>query len=326
MPCIYNPLSIILPLAAAVVFDILAGEYPALVHPVVWMGKYISRIVEHADQGKSRISRFFSGMLMVLSGFAVFVFPAAVMFGVFINAAPGSAGWAVLLIIIAFTIKSTFSISALYNAGKIVADALDNDDVQEARILTSTHLVSRNTTSLTPDEVSAAVIESLSENFTDSFMSPWCFMAVGGPAAAVGYRFVNTCDSMIGYRTEKFEWFGKFAARLDDALNFIPARLGGFIICTAAAFLKGYSGGNAFRTMFSEHRVTESPNAGWTMAAAAGALGVKLVKHGHYAIAGGPNLPSSIEIRKALKLLKAATGISGIIFMMILFLAGVGVI
>jgi adenosylcobinamide-phosphate synthase len=129
---------------------------------------------------------------------------------------------------------------------------------------------------------------------------------------------------MMGYRNEKYEWLGKFAARLDDILNFIPSRLSGLLIVLAAFSLKDLRGASACRTMFREHRATSSPNAGWTMSAAAGALLVRLVKIDHYTIEGGSDLPSVNDVKRAVRLIKRAMLFSFILLMlMMIFLSGI---
>ena len=134
------------------------------------------------------------------------------------------------------------------------------DNLPEARRLLSWHLVSRNTSQLNIEEVAGAAIESLTENITDGLISPLLAYAVGGLPAAWGYRLVNTADSMWGYKNEEFEQLGKFPARLDDALNWLPARLTGWLI-VASAWLTGENAKQSAQTMLAQHNRTASPNA-----------------------------------------------------------------
>ena len=298
--------------AAAVLFDILIGEYPTVIHPVAGMGAFIRKGAGLADRTGSGIGRFFGGAAVVLSGGVLIYITVWVVETVFFEAAPSPVLKITAGLLMLFIIKSTFSLSALLKAAAGIRKALDHGELKDARRLTATHLVSRDTSALGCDEVSAAVIESVAENFTDSVVAPWFFLFVGGAPAAAVYRFANTCDSMLGYRSEKYEWLGKFAARFDDVLNFIPARLAAFFIVVSAAFRGDCSGRNAGRCMIREHRVTESPNAGWTMAAAAGALGVRLVKTGHYTIDGGKNLPESADIGRTIKLIRTSIITAGV--------------
>jgi adenosylcobinamide-phosphate synthase len=147
-----------------------------------------------------------------------------------------------------------------------VASALATKDLPEARRLAGRHLVSRDTAQLAAPEVAGAAIESLAENVTDSLTAPLLAYTIGGLPAAWAYRFVNTADAMWGYRTDEYEQLGKFPARFDDILNWLPARLTGWLLVVAAV-LAGENGRRSAQVMVHQHRQTSSPNAGWTMSA-----------------------------------------------------------
>jgi adenosylcobinamide-phosphate synthase len=132
--------------------------------------------------------------------------------------------------------------------------------------------------------------------------------AVGGVPLAWFYRFINTADAMIGYHTPRFEYLGKFTARLDDVLNWLPARLAAMLVIAAGAVCRLNCSG-AWCTMLTCHGRTSSPNAGWTMAAAAGALDVRLEKTGHYRLEGGRVLPSAEDIHRAIVLVVVGAGL-----------------
>ena len=132
---------------------------------------------------------------------------------------------------------------------------------------------------------------------------------MGGLPAAWAYRFVNTADAMWGYRTTEFEQLGKFPARLDDALNLLPARLTGWLL-VVAAWLAGEDAAQAARTMLAQHNRTASLNAGWTMSAIAGALGVTLSKQGMYQLEGGPVQPDAAAVKRALRVADIGAGLS----------------
>lgn len=321
---VFNYALLFWPFIAAVLYDIFVGEYPTAIHPVALMGRFISKGSGLADRCTSRSGRFFAGAAVVLSGIVIFSLPAAVLWGLFNSSVFCSVKGVILFLIISFYIKSSFSIKGLLSAAATVVEALELGDLYEARNRTARHLVSRDTSELSEDEIAAAVIESIAENLTDSVVSPWVFYLIGGPAGAVGYRFVNTCDSMLGYRNEKYEWLGKFAARLDDVLNFIPARISALLIFLSAAITPGQSGRGTLKTILRDHRVTDSPNAGWTMSAAAGALGVRLVKNDFYEINGGSRLPDASDIKRAVVLIRRAVIISAVLVpIMMLILSGI---
>jgi adenosylcobinamide-phosphate synthase len=190
----------------------------------------------------------------------------------------------------AAVLKMTFSLRELLVAAANVRRSLETDDLEAAR-LGLRALVSRNPDLESPLMVSVAV-ESVAENLTDSLVAPLVFFALLGLPGALAYRAVNTMDAMLGYHGEN-EFFGKAAARLDDLLNLIPSRPAGLLLCLAAA-LQG-RGQRAWLIMWRQHARTESPNAGWPMAAMAGALYVRLEKRGHYLL-GDPCRPLTPEL------------------------------
>jgi adenosylcobinamide-phosphate synthase len=166
-------------------------------------------------------------------------------------------------------------------------------------------LVSRETQNMGGPEVVSATVESVAENTCDSVVAPLFYFLLFGVPGAVVYRVVNTWDAMIGYHGE-YEYSGKFAAKLDDILNFIPARITGLLL-VMAAYLCRKDGKNAWRVMLRDHGNTESPNAGWPMSAAAGALRTQLQKAGCYRL-GNINNPLSPElIASGIKLAQVAT-------------------
>ena len=175
-------------------------------------------------------------------------------------------------------------------AAQAVASALARDDLNEARRLLAWHLVSRDTAILDKAQISAAVIESIAENTNDSIVAPALYYLLGGLPCALGYRFINTADALVGYRDIKHEWLGKVSARLDDLANVVTARLtaGLFIV---AAHLAGEDAKRAWQIWRRDSGQTASPNAGHPMSAAAGALGVELEKVEHYRLGAGGRGP-----------------------------------
>jgi adenosylcobinamide-phosphate synthase len=214
---------------------------------------------------------------------------AAVTLGVAAAAALG--GWAIALasaqlglagvLLEALALKATLAVRGLAAAATQVASALDRGDLVAARAIVGTHLVSRPTAGLDATAVASAAIESVAENVTDALVAPLVAYLVLGLPGAAAYRAINTADAMIGYRDGVLEHFGKIAARLDDALYFVPARLAAVALIVAAPLGSGAPAA-ALATAWREHGRTASPNAGWTMAAMAGALGLVLEKPGHY--------------------------------------------
>ena len=302
-------------LLLAFLIDILFGDPPNRFHPVVAMGSYIGWLTRRWNHGRNR-QRFLAGSTGILLGGILFALPWIL----FIQLQNHIPLW-MSVIITGIMLKAVFAFRTLLQAGSEVQQALMKNDLCEARRLLSWHLVSRDTGSLNPEQIASATIESLAENLTDSFLAPLFYFSIGGLPLAWFYRFINTADAMIGYHTDAFEFFGKFAARLDDLLNWLPARLAGVWIVLAAWPCR-LDGKAALRVMITQHRRTASPNAGWTMAAAAGALGVTLEKKGQYRLEGGPDLPDAPAIQAALRLIRVSLVISLLVCGGLIFIYG----
>lgn len=267
----------------ALALDLAFGDPPNQLHPVVLMGNGLTKGRKLAPHRH----RYWFGAGWIIAGVALFALP-----------------WLKIsrsaLILHPFLLKAVFAYRNLRRSVVEIAKALTVNDLLTARHLVGWHLVSRDTSQLTAKEVAGATIESLAENITDSVTAPLMAYAVGGLPAAWAYRFVNTADTMWGYHTAEFEQLGKFPARLDDILNWLPARLTGWLI-VAAAWSAGEDARQAAHVMLGQHHRTSSPNAGWTMSAMAGALGVTLSKRGVYKLVGGYSEPDVVTIKRALK-------------------------
>jgi adenosylcobinamide-phosphate synthase len=195
-------------------------------------------------------------------------------------------------------------VRGLWRAAAGIATRLERGDLTGARTALGFHLVSRPTADLGEGDVAAAAVESVAENLTDSIVAPaLMYLLFGLPGAAL-YRAVNTADAMIGYREGALEHFGKLAARLDDALNLIPARVAALALIVAAALTRA-APAHAWSIMWRDHARTASPNAGWTMSAMAGALDVRLVKRDMYALGDGA-LPTPRDVRRSLVVMAVA--------------------
>lgn len=276
------------------VFDVALGEPPSPVHPVVWIGKLIGWF-ERRRPRKKPAAEFCWGLLTV-------VVTCAITGG----AAWGVAGglgrlplWASIPLT-AYLLKTTFSLRGLVEAGRTVQRALESDTEAAREELKALVSRSRN---LDPPQIVSATVESLAENLTDSVLAPLLAFALFGLPGAVVYRAINTMDAMIGYHGE-YEYLGKAAARLDDAVNWLPARLAGILLCLVA--MAQGSGRGALTALRRDRRAVASPNAAWTMAPMAGALRVQLEKIGHYRL-GLPERPlTAALINEAARLTWAA--------------------
>ena len=302
-------------LLLALALDFALGEPPDSFHPVVWMGKLIAALERMFPAG--------SATAALLAGAGVSLFVPVLCGGIAWLAALGlrELGTIPYLLGGALLLKTTFAVKGLGQAAQVTRRALDAGDLDGARYSLRS-LVSRDTNTLTEAQLAAAAIESVGENTTDSYIAPWLAFALLGLPGAFAYRALNTLDSMIGYHG-KYEYTGKAAARLDDLVNLVPARLSALMLLAAAGCRwaddvrdeTGPAGKLSVRRGWSimrrDHGVTESPNAGWTMSALSGLIGVVLEKRGHYLIGRDLRRPGAADIGTAVRLayLVAAFGI-----------------
>jgi adenosylcobinamide-phosphate synthase len=275
---------IILLLALAI--DLTVGEFPRPIHPVVWMGKVTSLGLRVAPR-RGRWAQLIYGAGVAILTIALFALPAY-----FLLSYLRGLNTAAYILIAAWLLKSTFSLKELCRVALRVKRLVEGGNLGKARAEMGA-LVSRNTSQLGEPHLVSATVESVAENTNDSFIAPLFYFLLFGVPGAIAYRVVNTLDAMIGYHG-KYEYLGKFTARLDDGLNFIPARLSGLLL-VAAAYLSRMDGRNAWQIMLRDHGSTESPNAGWPMSAVAGALRTRLEKVGHYSL-GNANNPLSPQL------------------------------
>jgi adenosylcobinamide-phosphate synthase len=279
----------------AVVIDLAIGDPPNALHPVAWMGWVIGKLETIGLRlGKGAQLVFGAFITLFTAGLAgVVVWVGFHYLAVGVDAVGGAMIF-VYPIVGALALKSTFTISGLRATAKQVRKLLDNEDLTQVRQELRA-LVSRDASNLSRSQIVSAAVESVAEGLCDSVVAPIFYFIIFGLPGAFVYRAINTADAMIGYHG-KHEYLGKFAARLDDVLNFIPARIAALLLIIAA-WLRGV-GGRATQVASNDHKKTESPNAGWPMAAMAGALDVKLEKPGHYRLgdtkAKGKLVPDTI--------------------------------
>ena len=267
-------------LPAALALDLLLGDPPCLPHPVRWMGRAIEKL--------EPVFRRLPWSLTVAGG----LFALSLILGTWLLAGLliwiAGIGYPPLGVLVqALLLFCCISITSLEQAALGVHQALKADDLATARRRVAL-IVGRDVSRLDAAGVARAALESVAENLVDGVIAPLFFFAVGGVPLALAYKMVNTLDSMVGYRNERYIRFGRVAARIDDGANFIPARLSLPIIALSARLLFE-TGGRSFKTARSDGRRHKSPNAGYPEAAFAGALGVRL---------GGPNIYQGLWVEK----------------------------
>jgi len=275
-----DPTPSALALVLALAWDALAGEPPAALHPVVWMGRVTDALVARAPHD-APVAELAYGVALAIGVPLVFAASGGVAL---VLAEPLPL---VRLALETYLLKSAFALRALGDAARVVRDDLTAGDLPAARSHLAS-LCSRDAGALAPDEVAAAAVESVAENASDSFVAPLVFWVALGVPGALLYRAVNTLDAMVGYRG-RFEHLGKASARLDDVLNWVPARVTAWLLL-AAGGVHGADVAAGRRVLARDGAATPSPNAGRPMAAMAGVLGVALAKQGCYRL-GDPGRP-----------------------------------
>ncbi len=281
----------------ALAIDRWLGEPPARLHPVVWMGHYLGAagrlVAPRADAAQGPAAgRFLAGALAWGLG-AALVLGAAWL--IHRGAAQLLPGWAAIALL-ALALKPMLAWRMLRDEVRAVEQALGESlPAGRARL---GHLVSRDVQALSDTAVRESAIESLAENLNDSLVAPLFWFALLGLPGAALYRFANTADAMWGYRGARdgrvWEWAGKWAARADDLLSWLPARLTAVLLAAAAWRWP--------RGLVREARRTPSPNSGWPMAAMALLLGVRLAKPGVYALNDGGAACVPAHTRAAVRL------------------------
>ena len=256
---------------AAFILDLALGDPTLLPHPIRWLGRVITAGEPFFRNLRVKLS--ISGTIFAVSLIA----GTWTLTFVLIKTAQCihplvKAGIEILIIYYCISIRSLES-SAMAVFRALTQTRLDDAKAKLALI------VGRDVENLNPEEISRATVETVGENLVDGVISPLFYAAIGGAPLAMAYKMINTLDSMIGYKNDKYRDFGKVAARIDDIANLIPARISILVISVAAKILTGH-GARTFQTALTEGANHTSPNAGYSEAAFAGTLGVRL---------GGPN-------------------------------------
>jgi|DewCreStandDraft_5_1066085.scaffolds.fasta_scaffold00538_16 adenosylcobinamide-phosphate synthase len=287
-------------LALALALDRAFGEPPAAWHPVVWIGRLIHCLETHAPRA-GPAAQLAYGAWMTGTTVGICWLTGMAMERALLRLPP----W-LRVPLAAWALKTLFSVRMLDEAAGAVEQALRRGDVATARDRLLA-LVSRDRSTLGPAQCASAAIESVAENLVDSCAAPALSYALFGLPGAAAYRAINTLDAMIGYRG-RYEYVGKVAARLDDLANLLPSRLSAAALAAGAA-LAGGDWRGAVRLAVCEAGRTASPNAGWPMAAMAGALGVCLEKPAHYRLGDRYREPEAADIARARALLHPAAAL-----------------
>ena len=310
---------IIISLIISLLIDLILGELPTKIHPVVIIGKIIDFLKNIFIRFKNRWSGFFTTLFTIIIS-CLFLFIIMII---------SSVNDYLIIIIYSIILSSTYSIKMLLSTAKSIENDLKKD-IDKARKSVS-YLVSRDTDELTESFIVSATIESMTENITDSYIAPIFYFAVISIIFIIFdinyfivllfvpfiYRLSNTLDAMLGYKTDELINIGYFPAKLDDILNYVPSRISGVFVIISAYILR-YNGKNAYRIMKRDARKCPSPNSGYTMATAAGALDIQLIKKDTYILGDNTHEISVLDITKAIKLTSMTIGLFTIFILIIL--------
>jgi len=257
---------IIIPLLAGYLLDLVLGDPQRLPHPVRFFGTLIGLAEKRLNNGKYRFVKGMITVLVLCSGTYLFFY--AMVHFLLLYCVPLYFPFATIFIFYALANKG------LVTEGKKVFDALQYKGLEAGRERLS-WIVGRDTSKLDAQQIRRAVFETMSENLSDGVVAPLFFYFIAGVPGMLTYKMINTLDSMIGYHSERYEYFGKFAARLDDVANFIPARITAILMLLITLSFRGW------RFVLQYGHQHKSPNAGYPEAALAGILDVRF---------GGPNI------------------------------------
>lgn len=299
----------------ALVIDLLLGEPPNRVHPVVWMGRLIGALdglVRREEPRRARKERAL-GVLVIMVPIVVFIL-GGILLSALIRSWLGMIAWAVACAIL---LKTLFAIRALETHTAPMVEDIQRGDLDAARKKVSM-VVSRDVNKLDRAHVISCAVETVSENLVDSVLSPMFYFGLAGIPGATFLRVTNTGDAMIGYLSERHRHVGWFTARLDDCAHYLVARLSVPFIMLALVLLRK-DWGNAWRTAVRDHGQTSSPNKGWPMAAVAGGLHVRFEKIGHYKMGDGEVSPDPLVIRDTIRVMKTTAVLFFLMVMLPLF-------
>jgi len=283
----------------AIIIDLIFGEPPwkppYVLHPTVWMNKTTRALLPFFESKNPKIEKI-NGVILALTVILIFVLPLYL----FLKLIDSTLGFLFYLPIAAIILKTTFCIKLETDLAKAAAKYVEENNLRKAREHASL-FSRRDIENLTGPQVVSAVVESISENLTDFKLSPLFYYAFFGVPGAVAFRVINTLDGTVGFKDAKHINIGWFSASLDTLANYILARLSVFLIVLAAFMLKeNYK--NAWKVAVRDRRKVSSLNHGWTIAATAGALQVRLEKPGYYAVGDEIEELSSTHIFRALRM------------------------
>lgn len=282
----YSLQEICLIIATAIMIDWIVGDPKWITHPVILIGRWIKKVElllypDHkksvsSNQPYSKRGLIYRGSLLSMSTLLIStgIMLALMAFSGWIHPWLGYA-------VNTWFISTTIAVKGLKDAAMLVYNPLVQGNLTDARTYIG-YIVSRDQEVMGESEITRAAVETVSENIVDAFISPIFWALIGAAPLAMCYRAANTLDSMVGYRNEKYEYFGKCSAIIDDILNYVPARITGICIALVCWMIPSCSAGRALKAMYTFAKRHPSPNSGIPESAVAGALGIQLGGRNRY--------------------------------------------
>lgn len=303
--------------------DFLFGDPKNKFHPTAWIGYIIAKLITVFKNTSPKLEKTLGVFVILISSGIVITTLYFLEIGIYLIT------FEIFSVIISILVgsvllKTTIAIKGMEKHALAVVTCLENNDISSARDNLSM-IVKRNTKNLDKNHVISGVIESISENTVDGITGPLFYFALFGLPGAFVYRVVNTADSMIGYKNQIFKNIGWFGANCDKFLNYIPSRLTALTMVLSAIILKN-NWKKSYEIMIRDGKKTESPNAGYPMAAIAGALEKKFEKIDHYSLGDGDVSFSITHVKEAITLMKVTSLIFSciVVIPIILFLSYLG--
>ena len=290
----------ILVVAFALGIDFAVGDPKNKYHPTAWIGKLIAKLTTSAKNSEK-----IGGIFLVLAVVAI-VSLSLIALDATINLITVDVVSLIISIVLgAILLKTTIAIRGMEKHAIAVVTSIEQNDIEKARDNLAL-IVKRNTKNLDKNHVLSGVLESVSENTVDGITGPLFYYGLFGLPGAFVYRAVNTIDSMIGYKNSIFKNVGWFGANCDKVLNYLPSRLTALVMVLSAKII-GIDWKNSYQILLRDGSKTESPNAGYPMAALAGALQTKFEKIDHYSLGDGNLEITKEHIKSAITLMKVTS-------------------
>ena len=305
----------------AILLDLKFGDPKNRYHPTAWIGTFIAKLTTITKNQNSTFEKIGGMVMIIIISSVVILLLSGLNFGISLISVDYIS--LILSVVIgALLLKTTIAIRGMEKHAISVLDSLESNDLDLARNYLSM-IVKRNTTKLDKNHVLSGVLESISENTVDGITGPMFYYSFFGLFGAFVYRIINTADSMVGYKNDIFKNLGWFTAKCDTILNYIPSRLTGLIMVISAAILQN-NWKNSYKVMIRDGKKTESPNAGYPMAALAGALETKFEKINHYKLGDGEIILTKDHVLSAIKIMKLTSILFfGIITIPIIFVLSI---